>query len=572
MATFQRIDRFLHARRAEATGKARSARPVHDALLLVAGLSQLLGCGLDAAPRAKDDADSLSEMSIERGYDWGARALDPLGFIVDDANADGADDGDGDAASGDRDADRAWSNDHRASDDRIPGASIGSGGPRSSSASPPSADPIAFLTIDQRLSIIAADLALIDNQADRARVRYIDFSNLSNTGLTGIAIEPYRQAVSLMINSLSKGDAIVGLRSVDEDGLLYALDLRDYGWDSDTWESIIDEYPYGVSYQQDSRLLPYDENTAAIIREATATAIPYVQGDWFLAHASSAPLYYEILDIPQNLLELAAELGVDVVQNIRDQQVVRAGFNRSEVALNNRIIERHELPGSGGALWLTYDFKDSVDERNVFAHPLDFEQDASEGIFTLPNGLQGYFLGNAAFSRQNKLATDIATDPHSRDRAVVASVSCMGGCHLARGIELKDDEVRSYVALVAADARTIDQTLAIYPPREQMAAFVRADSERYLDAVRATGFALSDENAINELVRSHQDTLGIAGVAAVLGIKESTLDKAMIASPQVFPPEILTLRDRGAVIHRETLDAIFPDVVEGLGLGAQIQP
>ena len=71
-------------------------------------------------------------------------------------------------------------------------------------------------------------------------------------------------------------------------------------------------------------------------------------------------------------LELEKKLHVDVAENIRQERVVRAGFLKSGVSSNNRVIERHESPY--GAYWKSYDFgpnKDTKDERkNIFKHPL----------------------------------------------------------------------------------------------------------------------------------------------------------------------------------------------------------
>src|SRR4029079_13858656 len=132
------------------------------------------------------------------------------------------------------------------------------------------------------------------------------------------------------------------------------------------------------------------------------------------------------------------------------------GFNGSGIALNNRVIERHELPGFAGALWLSYDFRTNVDEQNVFANPTDLRQDGGEGFFNLPNGLQAYFVINADFRRLDKAPPDIVSDHNTRDRAVAAGLSCMGGCHLSSGINGKEDEIRDYVLTTAANAEERD--------------------------------------------------------------------------------------------------------------------
>ncbi len=71
----------------------------------------------------------------------------------------------------------------------------------------------------------------------------------------------------------------------------------------------------------------------------------------------------------------------------------------SGVSRNNRVIERHEIPGSRcRGYWLSYDFAsngDPIAPKDILANPLDFVQDGGEIIFTLPNGLQGYMIVGA---------------------------------------------------------------------------------------------------------------------------------------------------------------------------------
>src|SRR5262249_51520533 len=155
----------------------------------------------------------------------------------------------------------------------------------------------------------------------------------------------------------------------------------------------------------------------------TATKMPLVRADWFIATASRAPLYYELLQLPANLAELERQLRVDAAVDIQQERVARAGFNGSGVSKNNRILERHD--SVHGMYWRTYDF-DAVpqnlvergnllpDKRNIFAYPLgpvtppgseSFQHAAGEAIFSLPNGLHGFILVNANNVRQDKGAT-----------------------------------------------------------------------------------------------------------------------------------------------------------------------
>jgi mono/diheme cytochrome c family protein len=434
----------------------------------------------------------------------------------------------------------------------------------------PTAGLPPFMSIDKRLGAISDDLRSFENPTDRARMRYIDFSHLSNAGSLESDVDNYRKAVSLLLNSLSFGRFVVPPEPIDKDNLLYRIDLRDYAWDAATWELVVEEYPYMVRYDENSRLFPYDEDTALDIRQETGTEIPYIQADWLIAHASRPPLYYDVLEVPTDINQLALDQGVDVQQDIDDAQVARAGFNRSGVSLNNRVIERHEQPGSGGAFWLSYDFAGSVDQQNIFAHPVDFQQNGGEGFFNLPNGLQAYFILNANFDRLDEAPTNIVTDPDNRTGAVEAGLSCMGGCHLSKGVLVKDDKIRSYVLTTGASADVIEASLELYPEVDDMHALMDWDIDRYSGALADTGFDLADGKSIIRMVRKHDDVLYIEDVAGSLGVPVSRLLSSLNASPAAFPGEIVALRDPQGSIYREVFDTLFDDIVLAMGLGEQI--
>ena len=65
--------------------------------------------------------------------------------------------------------------------------------------------------------------------------------------------------------------------------------------------------------------------------------VPFIRADWFIANASLAPLYYEILELPETETEIAEKVGVDVLKNLKNApglRVLRAGFNESGVSAN----------------------------------------------------------------------------------------------------------------------------------------------------------------------------------------------------------------------------------------------
>jgi len=428
---------------------------------------------------------------------------------------------------------------------------------------------LSFVGIDERLRSVLADLRAIPNPIDRQRMRYFDLSTLANAGYTEPQLDVYRESVAFLVNSLSRGRDVVAPEPIDANKLLYCIDLRDYLWDAASWNQLEQQYPYAVTYNQDSRLFPYDEVSAEQVRRETGTQIPVIQGDWFLSHASRPPLYHDLLELPSSLALLEAQLGVELERDVASEQALRAGFKNAGPSQNNRVIERHELSGNRGALWLSFDFANNLDRKNVFAHPLDFQQDGGELIFNLENGLQGYFVIDAAGRRLDKAPNNVVQDPLSRDGAVENGISCMG-CHQEDGQLLKTDEVRSFVLNTSASAAETERVLALYVEPSVLSAAFSEDQNRYRSARAELKIRNVNGKTFHLLDDTHQGVLDIDGVAGAIGIRTEALIRALDASPQAFPQAIVTLRETGGGVQRDAFEAVLADLIRALGLGTQL--
>jgi hypothetical protein len=426
-----------------------------------------------------------------------------------------------------------------------------------------------FVSIDDRVRTVLDDVRSFDNPVDRERMRYIDLSALSNGGMSDEQVQVYREAVSMLMNSLSRGRTVVAPVAIDKAKLIYRIDLRDYLWDATTWNQLESIYPYAVIYDQDSRLFPFDEVTSDQIRRETDTQIPIIQGDWFISNASRPPLYYSLLDLPDTLDGLGQQLGVNIQNDIDTEQVERAGFANAGPSQNNRVMERHELGGNRGALWVSYDFSSNLDDKDIFSHPLDFVQDGGEMIFNLENGLQGYFIANLAGTRLDKAPNNVVQDPASRDGAVEAGLSCMN-CHQTQGQLPHDDEIRDFELNAGASAQVIEEVLALYVPHDQMTASLSADQNRYVTARSALNITNVSDTTMHQLDDTHLGLVDLNTVAAVIGITADDLKRAIDASPQSFPPEIVTLRTKGGSIQRDSFESVVGDLITALGLGQQL--
>ena len=104
---------------------------------------------------------------------------------------------------------------------------------------------------------------------------------------------------------------------------------------------------------------------------------------------------------------------VDNLLNAPGHSVWRAGFSESKVSSNNRVVERHT--SSYGAYWKSYDFAGSVGKQNIFVHPISFVHDGGEVVFSLPNGLQAYYLSDSKSNRLDVAPIDIVSNPAASD-------------------------------------------------------------------------------------------------------------------------------------------------------------
>jgi hypothetical protein len=436
--------------------------------------------------------------------------------------------------------------------------------------------PIEFTDIDTRLEEILDDVRDLDDN-ERTDVRYIELYSLANSGFPEKTLEEYRQAISFTINSLSTGNRVVAPREIGSKRLLFRIELSDYGLDGEKWDDLTANYPYQVQYDPDSELFPFDEDTAEQIRDEIGEEIYVIQGDWFMANALIPPLYNRLLDLPADTLQLADQLGIDILGNIAAGEVDRSGFLGSGPSDANRIIERHEIDGNGGAFWISYDFANNLDEEtnDIFTEPLNFTADGGEAIFNLPNGLQAYYvLAGDILDGAPGVSLDIAPinvvqDPASFDGQVINGLSCTN-CHAVTGTLPKNDEIRDHVR--SNGSEDLNEVLRLYPERSVMQELFEEDSNRYRSALSSLGIDTLTERTMHTVHQRHLDELTLEDVAAILGLEAEALEQALDSSIVQLPPSFAALRREDGTMDRDSIDADIGDLVEAIGLGSQIAP
>jgi len=270
---------------------------------------------------------------------------------------------------------------------------------------------------------------------------------------------------------------------------VYAEAVRNAGFSVEAWEDLAEVYPYAID--------PSSDPLMSVIADATQASVPIMDADWFARFGSQSPYYDVLLKLTDDVIDLERRIGVDADYEISKGNVVRAGFTGSGVSDHNRMLERFDLPRQG-YYWKSYDFAEDRGAQLLLTHPdgpssvsqlssgtTPFEHDGGEMIFSLPNGLQGYYLSEADGKRLLVGPTSIVSfrnKPIGKGVEIFNARSCFD-CH-ENGILRKNDEIRANVLVsnrFSRDQR--DALLEMYPPQEEIDRYYREDSEAFIRAL-----------------------------------------------------------------------------------------
>ena len=452
-----------------------------------------------------------------------------------------------------------------------------------------------FISTNEMLARISSDFNTSPDVSPNSQpfTRYFSFVHLYNAGYCTEEIDIYRNALSKLVNSLSNQTKVVAPVAVDADKLIYRIDIRNYGWDDqsegkqgfrlsepsfyfpnddiaakpafrDVWEMIADQDPYTVEYEGDVvEKLKIDMNTK----------FPVLQGDAFIDSSSRSPLYYDILAIPDTRQQLEKNFKIDLLNDILTEEednpnkTARAGFKKSDVSMSARVIERHEFPeASNRAYWISFDFQDNFNQKNIFEHPLDFDFDGGEIIFNLQNGFQAYMLVDKFGKRLNVAPTEIVQDKNQEDRIVRNGISCMG-CH-SSGMITAQDDIRYQIDLGEGqgtfDVPTIERIQNLYPRREEFKNDLDNDIATFTTAMNKAGVPTEskDEPIVTTFLAFDVD-IKLRRAAAELGLTPDDASQ-LIAK---LSPDLRDLTKVDGSTERETFTANFAQSICTLKLG-----
>lgn len=414
---------------------------------------------------------------------------------------------------------------------------------------------------DRVWEAVEADI-LQQDADDRAFLRYVTLANELGAGRCNEALDAHRQALSKALNGVSRETAIRQPTRIPGNTETYRLDLRDYGLDDsqgpfivdgvsfvDGWEAIGSNDPFAVEFEGDQA-----ENVSLL----AGSTVPLLFGGSLVDVVTSGAVYYGLLGIPDTQLELEQQLGIDVAADDTQQITVRAGRN-----VNGRdfVAERHEQPVGGLYYWQTADF--GLRDGALFTDPLGALRGEREVVYSLPNGLLGFALYDAAGQRlaQSGVLTDAAEELGSY-RAGRSSLR-----RYAQGFAF-EDQVRQDVLDNPIDyAQTIQITdlLERYPA--ELPEIVESDAQIVQLGLARAGLPENVPEPITSLLAAFKADVDIAIVAGDVLFPQAALENEI----NRLDPALSGL-DNGFRVDRDDWSALYVNSLCILSVASENRP
>jgi serine/threonine-protein kinase len=441
--------------------------------------------------------------------------------------------------------------------------------------------PLDFMDVDTQIELMAADMARLDAE-DQPFTRYMTINYSANAGDCQRAVQRQRFALFKGINSVSTGTVPVQPEAIDADETIYRIDLRDYNWDraidledddvvdfTDAWEAII------ADERTKAFQIEYAGDQADQLKADAGTTIPFMPVNVFIQASEFGDLYYALINGRANLFDFEKEvLNIDTQAEIDDNDFMRAGFANSGVSKQERVLNRFDNGlAAGQSYWISFDFdggngngevngvsngfETNVANESIYDDPLDFAFAGGEAIFSLPNGMQGYYVAAANGLRLAEAPVGVVIDPAQNNGLVTNGASCHS-CHQA-GLITFTDTVRDYVIQNSADFDndTFESVMEQYPEPLVFQNRMDQDSAMHVRAVEATGIPPKTPDAITRVYLDFQlGDITARYAAAELNVTE----EYFLRNINLLDPRLAPLA-RGTAVSRDVFDATYFDAI-----------
>jgi hypothetical protein len=446
-----------------------------------------------------------------------------------------------------------------------------------------SCKPLAFVDVDAQIERMRADIALRDDN-EKPFTRYLTVSYSANAGDCGRVLDRQRFALFKGINSVSTATTITRPVAIDPDETIYRIDIRDYEWDrpfdlqdndvsnpanidfTDGWEAIVANpktAAYAVEYQGDA---------ADDLAAEAGTRVPFMPVNAFIQATEFGDLYYTLIGGRASLFDFEREvLSLDTRAEAAENRLMRAGFSNSGVSKQERVLNRFDSGvGAGQSYWISFDFdggnggdgaagfeRDRAND-SIYSNPLDFAFGGGEAIFSLPNGMQGYYAADGAGNRLATAPIGVVIDPAQNNGLVTNGASCHS-CHNA-GLITFADTVRQFVLdnKFRFNNQTFEAVMEQYPDAATFNRQMDLDSAMHVNATERAGVPKGEADPVSRVYLDFQRvSVDLRLASGELGVEPDVL----LDNIDLLDPRLGNLSVEGGYVGREIMDATFLDSV-----------
>jgi hypothetical protein len=443
----------------------------------------------------------------------------------------------------------------------------------------------------------AQDLDVQDDsqfEDDQVNARYLSLVHLYNAGVSTEEITRFSTGLNKLVWSLSREDLGTSITPVNLDGidfddggddedatlqiadglgdkLLFRVDMKEFGWDAevgevDVWEEMVKLYPLAINFAEEF-------DAAEDLQQETKARIPIVNGDWFLGNASQPPLYFDMLDVPDNIDDFMLQFGgiVGFEQTVLDDGEC-AGMDAQESLVSNFNRVSCRMDSSDGYCYASFDFASQADTQDIFEFPDTFfdNEDGGEAFCALPNGQQAYLVYAANGQRLDNAPIQVVSDftPGSGGE-VITGLSCFN-CHSAGVIE-RSDQLRVFVEEFENEFEEAQVAFVqdLFPTNDQWADIYANDVSRFTDSLEnmTPVVEVLGTEPIYMAYRNYDDTVLFDRVAGELALPNEVLE-FQIESDGEVNQQIGVLLTSGK-IDRESFELDARNVICTLELGGE---
>lgn len=480
---------------------------------------------------------------------------------------------------------------------------IKGGAPSLVEESPPAGEFVSYISL---VACIAQDAEYLDyrREGDAKNYRYLTLENIYNSG-SKKDFDTLAVATDLALNLTAFGPTrITNSTAVDKTGIIRRIDLRDYAYESDDFDvTLLGAYPYAIKFKEGhfnrKQIEDIDEHEDDIER-FTASPRAFIRADFFVEQALG-DLYYNLIfdkGVADNLQQLEKTLDVDINARLANYEALAAAIRASGVANWNRIIHWFDTDyvirgvKTTGVYARTYDVINQVAQRNLFAFPLgpegvpfDFHTlktfvfDAGEQIFTMPNGLQGYYIADAKGNRLIEADTVVAVDRDnsypfigSKPHVVKVAISCTN-CHGA-GMNPVTEQLRAHASKTTGfNNLELDAIELLFPFQNVWddalvsynTAYKTSHTQIVADPVSTTPGNVPTWQAVRSYVNFQQ----VATVAGEVHLTADDFETCLRHAADLAQALGLSDPKLGSVA-RDEIEASFGTIVKECNLGEQI--